>query len=102
MSAVEELRITPAYAGKRNAHDQRVGGHQDHPRVCGEKFCTTAKMPRRRGSPPPYAGKSTLSTVHDAIVEDHPRVCGEKPLPLELVQLLVGITPAYAGKRNMT
>ena len=29
--------ITPAYAGKRSADHRTEAGHQDHPRVCGEK-----------------------------------------------------------------
>ena len=30
-------RITPAYAGKRNAQRLGASGSRDHPRVCGEK-----------------------------------------------------------------
>ena len=31
-------RITPAYAGKRQAVYHRCGAAEDHPRLCGEKF----------------------------------------------------------------
>ena len=31
------LRITPAYAGKRSQHSQIHSKFQDHPRLCGEK-----------------------------------------------------------------
>ena len=31
------IRITPAYAGKRNGRLGRAGHRKDHPRVCGEK-----------------------------------------------------------------
>ena len=33
-------RITPAYAGKSGKGSHRTDCHQDHPRVCGEKFIT--------------------------------------------------------------
>ena len=34
------LGITPAYAGKSGKGSHRTDCHQDHPRVCGEKFIT--------------------------------------------------------------
>ena len=36
------LRITPAYAGKRNGGVMIVDDIRDHPRICGEK---TKKIP---------------------------------------------------------
>ena len=38
-SAAGSEGITPAYAGKRQCSRPPAGGHQDHPRVCGEKSC---------------------------------------------------------------
>ena len=73
----EPLRITPAYAGKRDRPRSGPGTTRDHPRVCGEKryngihdFCS-------KGSPPRVRGKG--ETACEVVVE-------------------FGITPAYAGK----
>ena len=71
-------RITPAYAGKRPAHDSYVGARRDHPRVCGEKSAESVYLFDRAGSPPRMRGK------------------GVKP---EFLRRNLRITPAYAGKR---
>ena len=90
--------ITPAYAGKSPhvASVRRYAG--DHPRLCGEKFCSAALSNMTSGSPPPmrgkvkgcsycakytritpaYAGKSQHSERDSRKSEDHPRLCGEK------------------------
>ena len=51
------IRITPAYAGK-SLHEL---GHyllgEDHPRLCGEKSCTSSRVRSGTGSPPPMRGK---------------------------------------------
>ena len=39
------LRITPAYAGKRNFLTTITYNAKDHPRLCGEK---TKKIPKQR------------------------------------------------------
>ena len=69
--------ITPAYAGKsgRFAPLLTVGG--DHPRVCGEKFCTSPEGGLKKGSPPRMRGKAHLLAAPGALLR---------------------ITPAYAGK----
>ena len=51
------MRITPAYAGKRNHFSIYHAGNRDHPRLCGEKFLTTEKISLMLGSPPPMRGK---------------------------------------------
>ncbi len=33
------VRITPAYAGKRDSDDNINSELEDHPRLCGEKMC---------------------------------------------------------------
>ena len=72
------MRITPAYAGKRNLGNHPPQIIQDHPRVCGEKIrlqlCNLPGM----GSPPRMRGKV---------------------ISLFLIEVSRGITPAYAGKR---
>ena len=73
------LRITPAYAGKRNTDTRRraaphgitpayagkrfsIGwmslSQRDHPRLCGEKQRQDLSFPHDRGITPAYAGKS--------------------------------------------
>ena len=55
------VRITPAYAGKRQAIYHRCGATKDHPRLCGEKLGITANAYNDRGSPPPMRGKVSFS-----------------------------------------
>ena len=91
-------RITPACAGKRNAHDNRAQSLRDHPRVCGEKGqpvpaagLSEGSPPRMRGKvkktqkgiqsagiTPACAGKSLREMAFTVPVQDHPRTCGEK------------------------
>ena len=93
-----DIRITPAYAGKRILKRPTPTKTEDHPRVCGEKLIMPAGTAWLKGSPPrmrgkgvkaryervavgitpAYAGKSTTSTTARSVIGDHPRVCGEK------------------------
>ena len=75
---VKQIRITPAYAGKRTTTTVGIGIKRDHPRLCGEKQYKNMRQMCEIGSPPPMRGKGF----------DAYRV-GVRP----------GITPAYAGKR---
>ena len=92
------LRITPAYAGKRQITVHSVCSSQDHPRLCGEKSSMVHRPCKKTGSPPPmrgkvkkeikkiqeqritpaYAGKSFRRLSDLFSVQDHPRLCGEK------------------------
>ena len=92
------LRITPAYAGKRQMVLVALDRSRDHPRVCGEKSLGGATRwgfvgspPRMRGKvtkqkladyfggiTPAYAGKSCTRSHAFNVSWDHPRVCGEK------------------------
>ena len=94
----EYFRITPAYAGKRQACPHTCGSRWDHPRLCGEKLWRRWTRHLTAGSPPPmrgkavadtyhphyhgitpaYAGKSIFSLCSYAFHKDHPRLCGEK------------------------
>ena len=76
-----QIRITPAYAGKREAPTEAEDVCGDHPRLCGEKRLRHANNRSPQGSPPPMRGK-----VHRF------RVFLSKPR----------ITPAYAGKRMLS
>ena len=71
------IRITPAYAGKRQRRNICTYIGQDHPRLCGEKMITSYFVIMFLGSPPPMRGKGK----HGAWAYRN-----------------YGITPAYAGK----
>ena len=73
-----EHGITPAYAGKRSRTQSFTSTWQDHPRICGEKFCPRLLIAKGLGSPPHMRGKASKA--------------GEQSHS-------IGITPAYAGKR---
>ncbi len=92
------LGITPACAGKRQRPVLPVSSHEDHPRVCGEKYVhaaggypqkgspprvrgkgpSQAQPPRTAGITPACAGKSSARKGKTGCRGDHPRVCGEK------------------------
>ena len=76
-----EHRITPAYAGKRIAHNLGVSYSTDHPRLCGEKGGFAFVLYPSKGSPPPMRGKVNPDEAH---------------------RNMERITPAYAGKSNPT
>ena len=73
------LRITPAYAGKRDCRIWYVARPQDHPRLCGEKFHIHSFITCQPGSPPPMRGKEVRLWRLGGVYR---------------------ITPAYAGKRG--
>ena len=113
-----KVRITPAYAGKRDLVISGSGDIEDHPRVCGEKLkmpCWIAPSvgspPRMRGKAgrcrdrrpcaritPACAGKSIINqTIHYHTCGSPPRMRGKEPFAK--MSLKPGrITPAYAGK----
>ena len=73
-----KVRITPAYAGKRDLVISESGDIEDHPRVCGEKQSRQRCRMSRTGSPPRMRGKDGVN---------------------DSAQAVTGITPAYAEKR---
>ena len=52
-----DYRITPAYAGKRNASASELPVVRDHPCVCGEKKALARLTLKRSGSPLRMRGK---------------------------------------------
>ena len=110
--------ITPACAGKSPAATPAAAGHQDHPRVCGEKQVARAdemgvegSPPRMRGKAacvdarplygritPAYAGKSCPCRITSLACRDHPRVCGEKSAGGHSVCGILGSPPRMRGK----
>ena len=71
-------RITPACAGKRHHRGHPSWQAQDHPRVCGEKYCGISLHLTIQGSPPRVRGKAPINGQRYARFR---------------------ITPACAGKR---
>ena len=69
--------ITPAHAGKSQAHGLALPHSRDHPRACGEKLHKQAHLPHKWGSPPRMRGKG---------------------IDRKIALLRYGITPAHAGK----
>ena len=53
----ENIRITPAYAGKSRLICKEVQKFRDHPRLCGEKSALYVQSSSTSGSPPPMRGK---------------------------------------------
>ena len=94
----DEIRITPAWAGKRHIEVHPVFVYEDHPRVGGEKFALCLFLHPLQGSPPrgrgkdmerqrsarkrritpAWAGKSNGFAPWSMSKRDHPRVGGEK------------------------
>ena len=72
------IGITPAYAGKSHLWKMPASRVQDHPRLCGEKFCKVYVPLTIQGSPPPMRGKVFRFRFRQNINKDHPRLCGEK------------------------
>ena len=92
------IRITPAWAGKRDAAKKLLNHSEDHPRVGGEKYHPDPIWMKSEGSPPrgrgkvqkvygypvmkgitpAWAGKSAGHLYHCQQSGDHPRVGGEK------------------------
>ena len=54
------LRITPAYAGKRQTRAPCGLYGRDHPRLCGEKLSDFSMIAKVLGSPPPMRGKGRM------------------------------------------
>ena len=54
---VNQVRITPAHAGKRRQCSPQSGDSWDHPRACGEKAFAMARWDAAMGSPPRMRGK---------------------------------------------
>ena len=108
----------PAYAGKSSGLLGINCGHQNHPRVCGEKLQERALERQREGSPPrmrgkvqvrvvlvrvegitpAYAGKRRHHMLRRLAAEDHPRVCGEKGGAAAWRRRLTGSPPRMRGK----
>ena len=110
-------RIIPAYAGNASLRSTIPTKSADHPRVCGERSCSTrppttggGSSPRMRGTPgqqgrlvvdariiPAYAGNAPCRSLRGCGHTDHPRVCGERGEAMSIIGTAMRIIPAYAG-----
>ena len=116
--ALTKDRITPAYAGKRDATLTSLTFFRDHPRLCGEKGDPFRLSQAVSGSPPPmrgkvklkiyegknvritpaYAGKRQNHIVGFHLQKDHPRLCGEKSTASPCTVIMWGSPPPMRGK----
>ena len=94
---------------------------EDHPRLCGEKFCPVTTLRLIIGSPPPMRGKESKVQKSDGIRRitpayagkrffrcsamhhrrDHPRLCGEKVGYLLIADIHRGSPPPMRGKGRL-
>ena len=115
---LQDIWITPAYAGKSGPCPDRVPPAGNHPRVCGEKAYSlvingsewgspprmrgkgTKRCSSRRGGriTPAYAGKSKRIAPSSVLFGDHPRVCGEKIMFMVIPPYSLGSPPRMRGK----
>ena len=116
------VRITPAYAGKRQTVYRIKQFRQDHPRLRGEKRRWEPVRPPVSGSPPPTRGKEYIvfcACFHDGITpayagkryflliafppfRDHPRLRGEKRAWVSQNGTAMGSPPPTRGKVKYT
>ena len=109
--------IIPAHAGNTSMNASMASMTRDHPRACGEHFCsastiasTIGSSPRMRGTLqlvldfdqlcgiiPAHAGNTGHSVHPFPSLRDHPRACGEHAaVPLSLVGIM-GSSPRMRG-----
>ncbi|SBM43983.1 Hypothetical protein PFR_JS2_1824 [Propionibacterium freudenreichii] len=112
------IRITPAYAGRTSDARSLHSDPGDHPRVCGENWCSLFRLSRESGSPPrmrgelfsallllpperitpAYAGRTIAKSALLWAGPDHPRVCGENSFTAEDAMEQGGSPPRMRGE----
>ena len=110
--------ITPAYAGKRCVRLRKRNALRDHPRLRGEKTCSSLLKAALLGSPPltrgkarnrckywnnvgitpAYAGKRFKIVRLFCLEWDHPRLRGEKAPSALSGLIMIGSPPLTRGK----
>ena len=114
----QQVRITPAWAGKRHSYLHRNPAPSDHPRMGGEKniirkasFDPMGSPPHGRGKDcwilckpcsewitPAWAGKSLTKVRIVSDQRDHPRMGGEKGSVPAIAHNPAGSPPHGRGK----
>ena len=115
----QQLRITPARAGKTSSQGRLSRRGEDHPRACGENpdrlwavLHEAGSPPRVRGKPnragitavpqgitPARAGKTHSCAAAPPPAWDHPRACGENLIACAEKMDKKGSPPRVRGKR---
>ena len=93
IDAMNEIRITPACAGKTLQHVQADGDYWDHPRMCGKDLITLILSTVRCRITPACAGKTSPCLQSAWPSWDHPRMCGKDELHDFLPVSLAGSPP---------
>ena len=119
---IMQRRITPARAGKTLNRKSMAPRPADHPRACGENFCSGSQNYRLFGSPPRVRGKRAARSGERAGVGitparagktleipllpcrtgDHPRACGENQSRFCARATIRGSPPRVRGKPAIT
>ena len=114
----ENLRITPACAGKTVSTRLLVCMHQDHPRMCGKNVPGDISKTPEEGSPPrvrekptnllklilklritpAYAGKTSCVLSSGLRDRDHPRMCGKNHKANTSICVCLGSPPRVREK----
>ena len=120
LNEFNEVRITPAYAGKSVLLPFFSCFPKDHPRLRGEKLMVEWSNKHEQGSPPltrgkvgrryltaerrritpAYAGKSFAPRSVRRRARDHPRLRGEKEAGLIETERAGGSPPLTRGKED--
>ena len=114
----DNIRITPAHAGKTSKITDPSRLSRDHPRACGEncikfpyRIYDVGSPPRMRGKhnqqniqrpgkgiTPAHAGKTPNTIAVTEAFKDHPRACGENKLHNIFRLYSIGSPPRMRGK----
>ena len=98
----EQLRITPAYAGKSSLVISITLPVSGSPPPMRGKGQPETLYDLARGITPAYAGKSAQIEQAKFVPQDHPRLCGEKFRFLEISPAHEGSPPPMRGKVDLT
>ena len=93
-----EIRITPAYAGKSSFSPICILSIVGSPPPMRGKASSGAATWNGFRITPAYAGKSLLVVGYPLPTGDHPRLCGEKPEPPPDTFSTKGSPPPMRGK----
>ncbi len=113
-----DIRITPAHAGRISSFSNKSIWARDHPRACGKNWDYIQPRKYIKWITPAHAGRIGLYIRHRMSPGDHPRACGkninlskERNMPegspprmreechrTEFYAADTWITPAHAGR----
>jgi hypothetical protein len=116
--AARDLGNTPACAGKSVLHERPQRRRREHPRVRGEEWMDTMRMPTLPGTPPrargrasrnaarctnsgntpACAGKRTHRCPTHHPPGEHPRVRGEEVMAWVTSRMITGTPPRARGR----